>query len=60
MVYPLEVFLFVAFIYFVMCFAVEIIANVAAKKLSAQNDPYKRAAKRSLLFWRRQKLLALS
>ncbi|OZS75886.1 ABC transporter permease [Providencia rettgeri] len=60
MVYPLEVFLFVAFIYFVMCFAVEIIANRVATKLSAQHQPQKLAAKHRLLFWRRQKLLALS
>lgn len=61
MVYPLEVFLFVAFIYFVMCFTVEIIANWVIKKLNAQNSLQKQqVGKRGLLFWRRQKLLALS
>lgn len=60
MVYPLEVFLFVAFIYFIMCSTIEITANVIVKKLSAQNAPIKLAEKRKFLFWRRQKLLALS
>lgn len=60
MVYPLEVFLFVAFIYFVMCLSVEIIANQIAKKLSDKNAVHQRSAKRGLLFWRHQKLIALS
>lgn len=60
MIYPLEVFLFVAFIYFVMCLSVEILANQVAKKLSDKRAPRSRAAKRGWLFWRRQKLIALS
>lgn len=60
MVYPLEVFLFVALIYFVMCLTLEISANVVAKKLSSQRDTRSLATKRALLFWRRQKLIALS
>ncbi len=31
MVYPMEVFLFVAFIYFVLCFSLELIANRVGK-----------------------------
>ncbi len=60
MVYPLEVFLFVAFIYFVMCLTIEIGANTVAKKLTNQNAFPKQTVKRKRLFWRRQKLLALS
>ncbi|EMH4149912.1 amino acid ABC transporter permease [Providencia stuartii] len=60
MVYPLEIFLFVAFIYFVICLTLEIVANLIAKRLSHHRGAKPFAAKRSLLFWRRQKLLALS
>lgn len=60
MVYPMEVFLFVGFIYFVMCLTLEIVANLVTKRLSRQNQSKTIAVKRSLLFWRRQKLLALS
>lgn len=60
MIYPLEVFLFVAFIYFVMCLSVEIIANQVAKRLSDKSATRSRSAKRGWLFWRRQKLIALS
>lgn len=60
MVYPMEVFLFVGFIYFVMCLTLEIVANLVAKRLNRQNQSKTTSIKRSLLFWRRQKLLALS
>lgn len=38
MVYPMEVFLFVAFIYFILCFSLEIIANRVAKLFSTQKE----------------------
>lgn len=58
MVYPLEVFLFVAFIYFVMCLTLEIVANLVAKRLSSDHAIKKSSAKkRSLLFWRKQKMM---
>lgn len=60
MVYPMEVFLFVGFIYFIMCLTLEIVANLVAKRISRQNQSTAPSIKRSLLFWRRQKLLALS
>ncbi|MEQ4625819.1 amino acid ABC transporter permease [Providencia manganoxydans] len=60
MVYPMEVFLFVGFIYFIMCLTLEIVANLVAKRISRQNQSAAPSIKRSLLFWRRQKLLALS
>ncbi|MEY1579220.1 amino acid ABC transporter permease [Providencia manganoxydans] len=60
MVYPMEVFLFVGFIYFIMCLTLEIVANLVAKRISRQNQSSAPSIKRSLLFWRRQKLLALS
>ncbi|WP_419210198.1 amino acid ABC transporter permease [Providencia manganoxydans] len=60
MVYPMEVFLFVGFIYFIMCLTLEIVANLVAKRISRQNQSIAPSIKRSLLFWRRQKLLALS
>lgn len=36
MVYPMEVFLFVAFIYFVLCFSLELIANRVGKLFTPQ------------------------
>ncbi|EKT60958.1 amino acid ABC transporter permease [Providencia sneebia] len=60
MVYPLEVFLFVALIYFVMCLTLEIIANLVAKRLSNQQGGDKLAVKRSFFFWRRPKLASAS
>lgn len=38
MVYPMEVFLFVAFIYFVLCFSLELIANRVGKLFTPQKE----------------------
>lgn len=38
MVYPMEVFLFVAFIYFVLCFSLELIANRVGKLFTTQKE----------------------
>ncbi|CAQ82262.1 MULTISPECIES: amino acid ABC transporter permease [Photorhabdus] len=52
MVYPTEVFLFVAFIYFVMCLTLELAANYIARRFSLQRRkiPFFR-------FWRKEKLV---
>ena len=39
MVYPLEIFLFVAFIYFVMCFGLELSANALMRRWSLSRQP---------------------
>ncbi|MEI9534687.1 amino acid ABC transporter permease [Moellerella wisconsensis] len=60
MVYPLEVFLFVAFIYFVMCMTLEILAYLLTSHLAHKERIGQRRKRQCFLFWRRQKLLALS
>ena len=39
MVYPTEIFLFVAFIYFVMCSGLELGANALMRRYSLQRQP---------------------
>lgn len=66
MVYPIEVFLFVAFIYFVICTTLEIVAYFVMRYLNQKERVNKTGPlveckrKRVLSFWRRQKQLALS
>ncbi|WP_113632621.1 amino acid ABC transporter permease [Pectobacterium peruviense] len=48
MVYPLEVFLFVALVYFVFCLSLELLANAVNARFSQQE----KQPKRSLLWWR--------
>lgn len=50
MVYPMEVFLFVALVYFVFCLSLELLANGVNKRFSRQGEPLKRA-----WWWRRRK-----
>lgn len=51
MVYPMEVFLFVALVYFIFCLSLDILANAANRRFSAQG----RVQKRAWLGWRKQK-----
>ncbi len=66
MIYPVEVFLFVAFIYFIICTTLEIAAYFVMRYLNQKERVNKtgplveRKGKRVLSFWRRQKQLALS
>ncbi|MFC3393843.1 amino acid ABC transporter permease [Brenneria rubrifaciens] len=48
MVYPMEVFLFVALVYFVFCLSLELVANGVNRRLSRQ----KKQRKRAWLRWR--------
>ncbi|MDE1480029.1 amino acid ABC transporter permease [Xenorhabdus bovienii] len=54
MVYPMEVFLFVALVYFVMCLSLELIANSVARRFSIQRE-------RTTLFgfWRKKALIVV-
>ncbi|WP_434526645.1 amino acid ABC transporter permease [Photorhabdus asymbiotica] len=52
MVYPTEVFLFVAFIYFVMCLTLELSANYIARRFSLQRRKIS-----FFRFWRKEKLV---
>ncbi|CAI1891424.1 Glutamate/aspartate transport system permease protein GltK [Serratia grimesii] len=56
MVYPMEVFLFVALVYFVFCLALDLLANAVNRRLSPQT----RALKRSWRWWRNKPPLPAS
>lgn len=43
MVYPMEVFIFVALVYFVMCLALDLLANGLNRRFSPQNQSAKRS-----------------
>lgn len=42
MVYPMEVFMFVAGVYFVMCLALDLAANHLSRRFTSQNVVVKR------------------
>lgn len=53
MVYPMEVFLFVALVYFVLCLALDLLANSLNRRFSPQHAIEKQSAiKRSWRWWR--------
>ncbi|CNJ28606.1 amino acid ABC transporter permease [Yersinia mollaretii] len=53
MVYPMEVFLFVALVYFVLCLALDLLANGLNRRFSPQHAIKKQSAiKRSWRWWR--------
>ena len=56
MVYPMEVFLFVALVYFVFCTALDLLANAVNRRFGAQT----RALKRSRRWWRNKPPLPAS
>ncbi|HFD2063422.1 TPA: ABC transporter permease subunit [Serratia marcescens] len=56
MVYPMEVFLFVALVYFVFCLALDLLANAVNRRFGAQT----RALKRSWRWWRNKPPLPAS
>ena len=56
MVYPMEVFLFVALVYFVFCPALDLLANAVNRRFGAQT----RALKRSPRWWRNKPPLPAS
>ncbi|CNE30749.1 putative amino acid transport system permease [Yersinia nurmii] len=56
MVYPMEVFLFVALIYFIFCLTLDVLANVINRRFSPQT----RAIKRAWRWWRDKPALPAS
>lgn len=56
MVYPMEVFLFIALVYFVFCLALDLLANAINRRYS----PQARAVKRSWRWWRNKPPLPAS
>ena len=56
MVYPMEVFLFVALVYFVFCLALDLLANAVNRRFGAPT----RALKRSWRWWRNKPPLPAS
>ena len=56
MVYPMEVFLFVALVYFVFCLALDLLANAVNRRFGAQT----RGLKRSWRWWRNKPPLPAS
>ncbi|HDJ1438717.1 TPA: amino acid ABC transporter permease [Serratia rubidaea] len=53
MVYPMEIFLFVALVYFVLCLTLDLLANVLGKRFSPQSK-----APRRFWRWRRSRVVA--
>ncbi|ELI7995427.1 amino acid ABC transporter permease [Yersinia enterocolitica] len=61
MVYPMEVFLFVALVYFVLCLTLDLLANCLNRRFSSQNAINKQSAiKRSWRWWRNKAVLPAS
>ena len=61
MVYPMEVFLFVALVYFVLCLTLDLLANGLNRRFSPQHTINKQSAmKRSWRWWRNKSVLPAS
>lgn len=61
MVYPTEVFLFVALVYFVLCLTLDLLANALNRRFSPQHTINKQSAmKRSWRWWRNKSALPAS
>ncbi|HEB1983243.1 TPA: amino acid ABC transporter permease [Yersinia enterocolitica] len=61
MVYPIEVFLFVALVYFVLCLTLDLLANGLNRRFSPQHTINKQSAmKRSWRWWRNKSVLPAS
>lgn len=61
MVYPMEVFLFVALVYFVLCLTLDLLANALNRRFSTQHAINKQSAmKRSWRWWRNKSVLPAS